>query len=114
MTRRDLQRAMGEEKKPWEIGRGFDYSAPLGRLQPVAAIGHITKGAIWLKVNGETKQNADLSQMIWSVAEQITKLSGAFELAPGRQHPLGTPENVGPWSKAMSCRRTSTACPTSS
>jgi fumarylpyruvate hydrolase len=96
MTRRDLQRAMGEEKKPWEIGKSFDHSAPLGPLQRVASVGHFTKGAIWLKVNGEIKQNADLSQMIWSVAEQISKLSEAFELAPGDIIYSGTPENVGP------------------
>ncbi|HEX4523801.1 MAG TPA: fumarylacetoacetate hydrolase family protein [Casimicrobiaceae bacterium] len=96
MTRRDLQRAAGEEKKPWEIGKSFDHSAPLGPLQPVADVGHFTKGAIWLKVNGQIKQNADLSQMIWSVAEQISKLSEAFELAPGDIIYSGTPENVGP------------------
>src|SRR6476620_3526605 len=96
MTRRDLQRAAGEEKTPWEIGKSFDHSAPLGPLQPVAVVGHFTKGAIWLKVNGQIKQNADLSQMIWSVAEQISKLSEAFELAPGDIIYSGTPENVGP------------------
>jgi fumarylpyruvate hydrolase len=96
MTRRDLQRAMGDEKKPWEIGKSFDHSAPLGQLQPVAAVGHFTKGAIWLKVNGQPKQTADLAQMIWSVAEQINKLSQAFELAPGDIIYSGTPENVGP------------------
>jgi 2-keto-4-pentenoate hydratase/2-oxohepta-3-ene-1,7-dioic acid hydratase in catechol pathway len=96
MTRRDLQRAAGDEKKPWEIGKSFDHSAPLGPLQPVAVVGHFTKGAIWLKVNGQIKQNADLSQMIWSVAEQISKLSEAFELAPGDIIYSGTPENVGP------------------
>ena len=96
MTRRDLQRAMGDEKKPWEIGKSFDHSAPLGPLQPIAAVGHFTKGAIWLKVNGQPKQTADLSQMIWSVAEQINKLSQAFELAPGDIIYSGTPENVGP------------------
>ena len=96
MTRRDLQRAMGDEKKPWEIGKSFDRSAPLGPLQPVTSVGHFTKGAIWLKVNGVTKQSADLSQMIWSVAEQVSKLSEAFELAPGDIIYSGTPENVGP------------------
>src|SRR5215471_431930 len=96
MTRRDLQRAMGDEKKPWEIGKSFDRSAPLGPLQPAASVGHFTKGAIWLKVNGQLKQNADLSQMIWSVAEQVSRLSEAFELAPGDIIYSGTPENVGP------------------
>jgi fumarylpyruvate hydrolase len=96
MTRRDLQRAMGDEKKPWEIGKSFDHSAPMGPLQPIAAVGHFTKGAIWLKVNGQTKQSADLSQMMWSVAEQVSKLSQAFELAPGDIIYSGTPDNVGP------------------
>jgi len=96
MTRRDLQRAMGDEKKPWEIGKSFDRSAPIGALHKVAQTGHFTKGAIWLKVNGATKQNANLNQMIWSVAEQISKLSEAFELFPGDIIYSGTPENVGP------------------
>jgi 2-keto-4-pentenoate hydratase/2-oxohepta-3-ene-1,7-dioic acid hydratase in catechol pathway len=96
MTRRDLQRAMGDEKKPWEIGKSFDRSAPIGPIHKVAQTGHFTKGAIWLKVNGTTKQNANLNQMIWSVAEQISKLSEAFELFPGDIIYSGTPENVGP------------------
>jgi 2-keto-4-pentenoate hydratase/2-oxohepta-3-ene-1,7-dioic acid hydratase in catechol pathway len=96
MTRRDLQRAMGDEKKPWEIGKSFDRSAPLGPLQPASKVGHFTKGAIWLKVNGQLKQNADLNQMIWTVAEQVSKLSAAFELMPGDIIYSGTPENVGP------------------
>lgn len=96
MTRRDLQRAMGDEKKPWEIGKSFDHSAPIGPLFPVAQIGHFQQGAIWLKVNGQTKQNANLNQMIWSVAEQIAKLSEANELFPGDIIYSGTPENVGP------------------
>jgi 2-keto-4-pentenoate hydratase/2-oxohepta-3-ene-1,7-dioic acid hydratase in catechol pathway len=96
MTRRDLQRAMGDEKKPWEIGKSFDHSAVLGPLQPAAKVGHFTQGAIWLKVNGQTKQNANLNQMIWNVAEQIANLSRAFELMPGDIIYSGTPENVGP------------------
>ena len=96
MTRRDLQRAMGDEKKPWEIGKSFDRSAPLGPLHPAAKTGPFTDGAIWLKVNGQVKQSANLNQMIWSVAEQISKLSQAFELMPGDIIFSGTPENVGP------------------
>jgi 2-keto-4-pentenoate hydratase/2-oxohepta-3-ene-1,7-dioic acid hydratase in catechol pathway len=96
MTRRDLQRAMGDEKKPWEIGKSFDHSAVLGPLQPAAKTGHLVQGAIWLKVNGQTKQNANLNQMIWNVAEQISNLSRAFELMPGDIIYSGTPENVGP------------------
>ena len=96
MTRRDLQRAMGEEKKPWEIGKSFDLSAPIGPLHLLAQTGHFSKGAIWLKVNGVTKQNANLNQMIWNVAEQISKLSEANELKAGDIIYSGTPENVGP------------------
>lgn len=96
MTRRDLQRAMGDQKKPWEIGKSFDKSAPIGAVHRLAQIGHFTQGAIWLKVNGQTKQNANLNQMIWSVAEQISKLSEANELFPGDIIYSGTPENVGP------------------
>jgi fumarylpyruvate hydrolase len=96
MTRRDLQRAMGDEKKPWEIGKSFDHSAVLGPLHLATQTGHFTKGAIWLKVNGQTKQDANLNQMIWSVAEQISKLSEAFELMPGDIIYSGTPANVGP------------------
>ncbi len=96
MTRRDLQRAMGDQKKPWEIGKSFDRSAPIGPIHPVSQTGHFTKGVISLKVNGVIKQSADLSQMIWSVAEQIAQLSLANELFPGDIIFSGTPENVGP------------------
>jgi len=96
MTRRDLQRAMGDQKKPWEIGKSFDHSAVLGPVHRVAQTGHFTKGAIWLKVNGQTKQSADLNQMLWSVAEQISNLSQANQLYPGDIIYSGTPENVGP------------------
>ena len=96
MTRRDLQDGMKNERKPWEIGKSFDKSAPMGPLHLASQTGAFTKGAIWLKVNGVIKQNANLNQMIWSVAEQISKLSEAFELFPGDIIFSGTPENVGP------------------
>jgi len=96
MTRRDLQRGMGDQKKPWEIGKSFDMSAPIGPIHPVALTQHYSKGRIVLTVNGQTKQEADLSYMIWSVAEQISKLSEAFELKAGDIIYSGTPENVGP------------------
>ncbi len=99
MTRRDLQRGMGDQKKPWEIGKSFDMSAPIGPIHPVANVGHFKDGAISLKVNGEVKQSANLNQMIWSVAEQISKLSEAFELKAGDIIYSGTPENVGPVMK---------------
>jgi fumarylpyruvate hydrolase len=96
MTRRDLQRAMGDQKKPWEVGKSFDRSAVISHIHPAAATGHIAKGAIWLKVNGNTKQSADLNQMTWNVAEQIANLSTFYELFPGDIIYTGTPENVGP------------------
>ena len=87
---------MGDEKKPWEIGKSFDHSAPMGPIHRVAEVGHFKSGAITLKVNGVVEQSADLSQMTWNVAEQIAKLSQAFELMPGDLIYSGTPENVGP------------------
>ncbi len=96
MTRRDLQNAMKAEQKPWEIGKSFDQSAPMGPIHPVANVGHIIKGRISLAVNGAVKQNADLNQMIWNVAEQIAQLSRANELKAGDIIFSGTPENVGP------------------
>ena len=68
---------------PWDMGRGFDASAPTGELHPVSAVGHPQAGAIWLKVNGETRQNGDLANMSWKVAEVIANLSTFVRLAPG-------------------------------
>jgi fumarylpyruvate hydrolase len=96
MTRRDLQNGMAAEKKPWEIGKSFDHAAVLGPIHPVAKVGHLTKGAISLAVNGTVRQNSNLDRMTWSVAEQISKLSEAFELKAGDIIYSGTPENVGP------------------
>jgi 2-keto-4-pentenoate hydratase/2-oxohepta-3-ene-1,7-dioic acid hydratase in catechol pathway len=96
MTRRDLQNGMAAEKKPWEIGKSFDHAAVLGPIHPASKTGHFTKGAISLSVNGTVRQNSDLDKMIWSVAEQIAKLSEAFELKAGDIIYSGTPENVGP------------------
>jgi len=96
MTRRDLQNAAKKEGKPWEIGKGFDRAAPIGPIHPVALTGHFTQGDIWIKVNGNVKQKADLKQMIWSVAEQISNLSKAFEMMPGDIIFSGTPDKVGP------------------
>lgn len=96
MTRRDLQNEMSGMKKPWEIGKSFDHAAVLGPIHPVAKVGHPVKGAISLAVNGTVRQDSGLDKMIWSVAEQISKLSEAFELKAGDIIYSGTPENVGP------------------
>ena len=96
MTRRDLQSEMKDQKKPWDIGKGFDHGAPMGPIHPAAATGHFERGEISLSVNGNVKQKADLSQMMWSVAEQIARLSQLFALKAGDLIMSGTPENVGP------------------
>jgi fumarylpyruvate hydrolase len=94
MTRRDLQGEMKKMGRPWEIGKSFEFSAPCGPLVPAARIGHPEAGAIWLKVNGETRQKGDLNQMIWKVPEMIAYLSELFELAPGDVIMTGTPAGV--------------------
>jgi fumarylpyruvate hydrolase len=95
MTRRDLQMKMREMGRPWEIGKAFDESAPIGPIYRASDIGHIESGAISLSVNGETKQRSDVSNLIWSVAETIADLSTFFRLEPGDLIYTGTPEGVG-------------------
>jgi fumarylpyruvate hydrolase len=96
MTRRDLQNAAKAGGKPWDMGKGFDRSAPVTAIRPAARIGHPSKGAIWVKVNGVVKQSGDLADMIWSVPETLSYLSGLVELAPGDMIFTGTPDGVGP------------------
>jgi fumarylpyruvate hydrolase len=96
MTRRDLQGECKKAGRPWEIGKAFDQSAPCSDLVPASEIGHPSEGAIWLKVNGETRQEGDLNHMIWKVPEMIAYLSGLFTLAPGDLILSGTPSGVGP------------------
>ncbi len=96
MTRRDLQNAAKAAGKPWDMGKGFDRSAPISPIAAAAAIGHPATGAIWVKVNGTTRQTGDLADLIWSVPETIAYLSGLVELAPGDVIYTGTPEGVGP------------------
>lgn len=98
LTRRDLQFASREKKQPWEIGKSFEASAPVGALRPATKIGHPAKGRIWLKVNGTEKQDGDLAQMIWSVPEIIARLSRQVRLAAGDIIMTGTPAGVGPLS----------------
>ena len=96
MTRRDLQGECKKAGRPWEIGKAFEQSAPCSDLVRASEIGHPTDGAIWLKVNGEVRQQGDLNHMIWKVPEMISYLSGLFELAPGDLILSGTPSGVGP------------------
>ena len=95
MTRRDLQNDMKKQGRPWEIGKAFEESAPIGPLRPKASTGELLKGAITLQVNGTLKQKGDLSDLIWSVNETIEQLSAAWVLAPGDLIFTGTPAGVG-------------------
>ena len=94
MTRRDLQGEAKKTGRPWEVGKAFEHSAPCSALVPASKIGHPDKGAVWLKVNGELRQEGNLDQMIWKVPEMISYLSGLFELAPGDVILSGTPSGV--------------------
>ena len=96
MTRRDLQQQGKDHGRPWDFGKDFDESAPCSLLVPAAKIGHPAKGSIWLKVNAKERQKADLSDMIWSVPEQIAFLSEHYTLEPGDIIYSGTPAGVGP------------------
>ncbi|MFT0534003.1 fumarylacetoacetate hydrolase family protein [Castellaniella hirudinis] len=95
MTRRDLQAQAKKAGRPWDTAKGFDHSAPIGPLYPVADAGVPTAGAIQLAVNGQVRQTGDLSDMIWSVPEAIAYLSTLFELHPGDLLFTGTPAGVG-------------------
>jgi fumarylpyruvate hydrolase len=94
MTRRDLQNAAKDTGRPWEMGKSYDFSAPCSAIQPASRIGHPDKGAIWVKVNGVTKQSSDISFLIWDVAETISHLSQLVDLRPGDLIYTGTPEGV--------------------
>ena len=94
MTRRDLQNAAKKEGKQWDMGKGFDFSAPIGVLVPASKIGHPAEGLIELKINGKVRQTSDLSKMIWNVSETIAYLSRLVTLAAGDLIFTGTPENV--------------------
>ena len=94
LTRRDLQIASRDIKRPWEVGKAFDASAPCGPLRPASETGHPKKGRIVLKVNGKVRQDGDLEQMIWNVPEVIWKLSEMVALAPGDIIMTGTPAGV--------------------
>lgn len=95
MTRRDLQNAAKKTGRPWEVGKAFEHSAPCTPIVPSSTIGHPERGEIWIDVNGERRQTGDLSQMIWSIPNQVAFLSRLFELAAGDLIFTGTPAGVG-------------------
>lgn len=94
MTRRDLQNEMKKQGRPWEIGKAFEQSAPIGPIVPVAEAGDVEKAEIALQVNGTDRQRSNVSKLIWSIAETIEHLSAAWELQPGDLIFTGTPEGV--------------------
>jgi fumarylpyruvate hydrolase len=96
LTRRDLQFAAREKGQPWDVAKGFDHSAPITAIRRAAEVGHLERGRIWIEVNGERRQQADLAEMIWNVPEIVAELSTLFELRPGDLVFTGTPAGVGP------------------
>ena len=95
MTRRDLQNAAKDLGRPWDWGKGFDRSAPIGPIHPVSSTGHVDKGRIWLAVDGTIKQDSDISKLIWPIPDVISIASRSMELRPGDLIMTGTPEGVG-------------------
>jgi fumarylpyruvate hydrolase len=95
LTRRDLQAEAKEQRRPWDMAKAFDRSAPVSALRPATQIGHPESNPIQLAVNGQVRQASTLAHHIWSVAETIAFLSGLVELAPGDLIFMGTPEGVG-------------------
>lgn len=96
LTRRDLQNAAKSQGLPWDVSKGFDHAAPIGAIRRVDAGGHLSSGRIWLTVNGEARQSADVSEMIWKVPQIIAELSSFYRLQPGDLIYTGTPSGVGP------------------
>jgi fumarylpyruvate hydrolase len=94
LTRRDLQKHAKDAGKPWDVSKGFDNSAPLAAIRPVSSAGHVARAVIWLKVNGELRQQANVADMIWSVPEIIAELSTLFALQAGDLIFTGTPAGV--------------------
>lgn len=96
MTRRDLQAAAKAKGQPWDMAKGFDFSAPCSAITPEFYTGVIARGKIELKVNGEVRQSGDVGDMIWKIPEIISRLSNLVELCPGDLIFTGTPAGVGP------------------
>jgi fumarylpyruvate hydrolase len=96
MTRRDLQFQARDKGRPWDIGKNFEQASPLGLIHPASQVGHPATGAISLTVNGDTRQSADIADLIWPVPDIIRFLSTFYALEPGDIIYTGTPAGVGP------------------
>ena len=101
LTRRDLQLQAREQGRPWDTGKAFDQSAPISAIFPASEVGHLSEGEIWIKVDGEVKQEADIRDLIWNVPEIVAELSTLFDLQPGDLIYTGTPAGVGPVEKGQ-------------
>ncbi len=95
MTRRDLQNVAKQMGRPWDFGKDFEGAAVIGELVPTSRIGHPARGRIRLAVNGQTRQDSDIGELIWSVPEIVANLSHYYHLQPGDLIYTGTPEGVG-------------------
>lgn len=95
LTRRDLQTDAKNMGRPWDFGKAFDNSAPIAPLSPIADVPSLEEGRIWLSVNGEIKQDADIKDLIWSVKEHVSILSHSIALGSGDIIMTGTPAGVG-------------------
>nr|WP_243853511.1 fumarylacetoacetate hydrolase family protein [Sphingopyxis panaciterrae] len=95
LTRRDLQAEAKAAGRPWDMAKGFDYSAIISPIRPAAEVGHPANARIWLSVNGELRQEGDIADMIWPVADIIAELSTYVELKAGDLIYTGTPAGVG-------------------
>jgi len=94
LTRRDLQSAAKKSGQPWDVGKAFDESAPISELHTIEQSGRMESGRIWLAVNGEMRQQADIGDLTWSIPEVIAELSSLFTLAAGDLIFTGTPAGV--------------------
>jgi fumarylpyruvate hydrolase len=94
MTRRDLQGEMKKQGRPWEIGKSYDHSAPIGPITPAAQAGDIEKAELFIQVDGKDRQRSNVSKLIWNIGEILEHLSAAWELRPGDLIYTGTPEGV--------------------
>ncbi len=104
MTRRDLQGEAKKAGRPWTVGKAFDHAAPCSAITPARAVANARRGRIWLDINGDSRQDGDIDQLIWSVPEIIAYLSGLFTLAPGDLIYTGTPAGVGPVERGDNLR----------
>jgi fumarylpyruvate hydrolase len=99
LTRRDLQDEAKAARRPWDMSKGFDASAPIGEIAPAEIVGHPSTGRIALSVNGQVRQLGDLADQIWAVPDVIAYLSKLVALAPGDLIFTGTPDGVGTLSR---------------